>query len=116
MKNYLQSNIDYLCRGLEGAVKSSGAINVTQAARTIGLGQTTLMRILDGSVDHLRPDTDATIKAFFNLAGSDLVHADLKQELAASRVDRIDALIKELTPEEVLELTRRMPKAKIVLE
>ena len=37
------------------------------------------MRILDGSVDHLRPDTDATIKAFFNLAGSDLVHADLKQ-------------------------------------
>ena len=116
MKNYLRSNIDYLCRSLEGAVKAGGDINVTRAARTIRLGQTTLMRILDGSVEHLRPDTEATIKTYFRLVGEDLIHSDLKQVLGASKVDRIDALIKELTPEEVLELTKRMPKAKIVLE
>jgi hypothetical protein len=116
MKKYLQANIDYLCRQIEGIERGNGALNVSKAARTIGLTQTTLMRILDGSADYLKPKTEAAIRAYFKLEGEDLMHSDLSAARTMSKIDRIDALISELTEDEKLELYRRQPNAKIVFE
>lgn len=116
MTNNIQNNVSYLCSLIEGAKKASGEVNITAAARILGIQQTTLMRIVKGQITQLRPDTEKALQDYFRISKADLYDDDLEVLMKSSRVDRLAAMIDELTPEEVLELQRRMPSARIVLE
>jgi len=112
----LTKNIDMLCRTIEGAVKADGSINTTKAADEIGLGQTTLMRILKNESEQARPLNEKKIADYFKITVKQLYSDNLDLSKRKSRVDLILDDINELTDQERLELISKVPGGRIVFD
>ena len=116
MTNNVKKNVEYLCSKIDLAHRANGDLNISAASRELGIQQTTLMRILKGESAQLRPETEKALQQYFKLNKDDLYSDDLETLMQGSRVDRLRMMIDDLTPEEILELQRRMPSARVVLE
>lgn len=115
-KKIISQNVKHLCSTMKGVHKPSGELNVKAAAEEMGVGQTTLMRILKGESKQLRPQTEAALQTYFNLSKDDLYNPDLPTLKRESKVDRLHRMFQELSPEEQLEFVARNPRARIVFE
>lgn len=115
--NKLQKNVRELCLTIESALYPDGTLNVTQAAKVIGLSQPTLKRILDGVHDQARPATENKIADFFGIRPTDLYSDRIKSSCSDEDVKRAIDMIDSLPPEKQLEVFGSFPAAyRIVVE
>ena len=93
----LTKNTAALCHTITEAVREDGTLNVTRAARMIGLGQSTLLKILRDESGQARPSTEEKLITFFGITKDQLYSPNFDPSKPDDRVDKILAEIDMLS-------------------
>lgn len=94
--NYLQRNMKELCLQIETAINEDGTLNVTEAARKIGIGQPTLKRILDGKHMQIRMQNEEKICNYFRITREDLYGSTPITEINDDKIREAIAVLNRL--------------------